>query len=293
MKSWLTSLSRLAGTILQKKQGSNVVLTGPSRAGTTLVCYLLNKLPDVIALHEPIRGLRRIIRSREKVLQATDVFFNDMRRSLYQTRTAFSKNANGTIPDNPISSSPGKREAMVKNSLIKFNKELSRNFLLAVKHNAVFAVLLPELAKKYPCYSVIRNPLSILASWNSITIPLSRGSCPPFEAMEPGFKRSLQKISDLHDKQLFILSAVFEKFMILPKNSILRYEDIVSSGGKALARIVPGAAFLEEDLENKNLNELYDRELMLQLGEKLLKYDGAFWEFYGKNEVEDLLAGIR
>jgi hypothetical protein len=37
-----------------ESQRANVVLTGLPRSGTTLVCRLLNKLPDTVALHEPL-----------------------------------------------------------------------------------------------------------------------------------------------------------------------------------------------------------------------------------------------
>jgi hypothetical protein len=32
----------------------NVLITGMPRSGTTLVCSLLNKLPETVALHEPM-----------------------------------------------------------------------------------------------------------------------------------------------------------------------------------------------------------------------------------------------
>ena len=32
----------------------NIVITGPGRSGTTLTCHLLNKLPNTVALSEPI-----------------------------------------------------------------------------------------------------------------------------------------------------------------------------------------------------------------------------------------------
>jgi hypothetical protein len=33
---------------------TNIVSTGLPRSGTTLTCHLLNKLPNTVALHEPI-----------------------------------------------------------------------------------------------------------------------------------------------------------------------------------------------------------------------------------------------
>jgi len=31
----------------------NVLITGTPRSGTTLICSLVNKLPDTVAVHEP------------------------------------------------------------------------------------------------------------------------------------------------------------------------------------------------------------------------------------------------
>jgi hypothetical protein len=78
----------------------------------------------------------------------------------------------------------------------------------------------------------------------------------------------------------------------LPPENIVRYEDIVTSGGKALKVIVPAARFLEEPLELRNANPLYDRDEMLRMGERLLASEGAYWRFYSKESVEDLLAEL-
>jgi hypothetical protein len=78
----------------------------------------------------------------------------------------------------------------------------------------------------------------------------------------------------------------------MPATNIIRYEDIVSSGGKALSAIVPAAAELDFPLQNKNLNPLYDREMMLDIGGKLLRSEGAYWHFYSKGSVEELLSNI-
>jgi len=32
----------------------DIILTGIARSGTTLTCFLLNKLPQAVALHEPM-----------------------------------------------------------------------------------------------------------------------------------------------------------------------------------------------------------------------------------------------
>jgi hypothetical protein len=40
------------------------------------------------------------------------------------------------------------------------------------------------------------------------------------------------------------------------------------------------------------VNKFYDKALMQELGEKLLKRSGIIWDFYEKGDVEDLLAEV-
>jgi hypothetical protein len=61
----------------------------------------------------------------------------------------------------------------------------------------------------------------------------------------------------------------------LPEENIVRYEDIIESRGKALSAVVPAAEELDEPLESRNLNPLYDREMMLEVGKRLLQSEGA------------------
>jgi hypothetical protein len=79
----------------------------------------------------------------------------------------------------------------------------------------------------------------------------------------------------------------YEKF--LPREHIIRYEDLCESNGKALSVIVPAAADLDEPLENKNANPLYDREKVLSVGERLLASEGAYWNFYSKEDVQEIM----
>jgi hypothetical protein len=49
---------------------------------------------------------------------------------------------------------------------------------------------------------------------------------------------------------------------------------------------------LDEPLLSRNLKPLYDREDMLRIGERLLASEGAYWRFYSRESVEDLLADL-
>jgi hypothetical protein len=95
------------------------------------------------------------------------------------------------------------------------------------------------------------------------------------------------------ERRLYLLSWQFERFgEELPEGNVIRYEDIVASGGRALSVITPAAEELDEPLESKNLNPLYDRDQMLKFGEALLASDGAYWFFYSRESVKELLTRI-
>jgi hypothetical protein len=296
---------------------NNIILTGVPRSGTTLTCHLLNKLPDTVALHEPMM-LSWFANSgnHEDNCDRIDLFYKWTRKSLCENGKAISKQVGSRIPDNPIGGHPnlfpffpkrclrflnnfvkdsgyGLRKSQVSRGMITIEKTLSSNFLLCIKHNAGFAVILESLLNRYPCYAVVRNPLSVLASWNSVDFPAQKGRIPAAERVDSVLAKRLIQISDKFDRQLHILSWFFEKFYtLLPLDNVLYYEDIITSGGAVLKVITGKAIELDEKLRKKNKNSLYDHKLMLKLGDKLLKMDGAFWEFYSRESVEQLLQEI-
>jgi hypothetical protein len=273
---------------------SNIILTGVQRSGTTLACYLLNKLPDTVALHEPMDVSRfPKLHSHDAICKEINHFFEEMRFLIKTYKVAVSKQINGKVPDNPFSdkySLSGLRLDKTSISKISVEKKLSRNFLLVIKHPAAFTAILESLVKQFLCYAIIRNPLSVLASWNSVATPFQNGHAPAAEALDLSLAQALHRIEDRIERQFHLLSWSFENYLRrLPDKFILRYEDIISSGGKALNIITPLANQLNESLENKNKNKLYNREIMRLIGEKLLNSDGAYWKFYSKESVELLL----
>ena len=66
----------------------------------------------------------------------------------------------------------------------------------------------------------------------------------------------------------------------------------MGSGGGALSAITPAAKTLREQLSSRNLNALYNREEMRDLGDRLLCSDGAYWRFYTRESVEGLIEEI-
>lgn len=277
---------------------ANVVLTGVPRSGTTLTCHLLHKLPDTVALHEPMRG-REVsgIGNHRHVRQTIERFFDDQRESILGRGRATSRTINGAVPDNPFGaarSEAGLRQHIDAKGEIDVDKELSPGFMLVIKHTSLFAAMVEPLVGYFPVYALVRNPLATLASWCTVDAPPQRGHGGPNERLDPDLRAKLAALDDSLDRQICLLGWFFEQFRRhLPEQSVIRYESVVESGGRALAVVRPEANDLSEPLTSRNMNELYDHDDMVRIGERLLASEGAYWEWYPKESVVALLDELR
>ncbi len=272
----------------------NILLTGVPRSGTTLTCHLLNKIPNTVALHEPMTvRLFADLPNHEAICDQIDGFMNQVRHLALTKGTVISKHINGQIPDNPISAKSaetGLRPPLATHGEIPIEKKLDTDFDLVIKHPGAFSAVIEGLVDRFPCYAIVRNPLSILASWNSIAMAHRTGHAPAAERLDQKLAEKLASIEDNTDRQIYLLSWFFDKFLqVLPDTSIIRYENIIASQGRAIEIITPAAQNLAEPLASKNKNPAYDQELFQVLGQKLLKSSGAYWHFYDRESVQKLL----
>jgi hypothetical protein len=276
----------------------NVLITGTPRSGTTLLCALLNKLPDTVALHEPMNVWDfPKCRDAAAVAEVIAAFCAETRTSLREKGFAMSKHVGGKVPDNVAAdkvNAAGTRLRHTEHGPVYIDKPLTENFTLALKHPVAFSALLETLRDRFDCFAIIRNPLSTLASWNSLAwLNVGKGHAPIGEQLDPELARRLAAEPDVIERQLHILEWFYHRFRrFLSMNAIIKYEDLISSGGRELARFFPAAADLDENLSSKNVNKFYDRAVMLELGRRLLRRDGVIWDFYGKTDVENLLTEV-
>ena len=274
----------------------DVILTGLPRSGSTLTCHLLNRCADTVALHEPLpMGSMAREFSGDALVDEVARFCADTRRSLLENRRAVSKRVDGKVPDNTFGEvrggSENLRRSLASHGEVSFeDKDLTPNFVLAIKHNAGFAALLERLTPRFTCFGIVRHPLAVLASWNSVSLAVQQGHVPVGEQIDLGLREALAGIDDRTERQFCILEWFFARFArLLPRGSILRYEDMIASGGRALEAVTPGAALLDEPLASKNKNAAYDTARMAELGQRLRERDGTWWEFYPRESVEEML----
>lgn len=287
-----------AGILGGNMSSNNVLVTGTPRSGTTLSCHLLNKLPDTVALHEPMQVKKFAeLQDHEEICQSIRSFCDEQRVLIHTRKRAISKNVSGVVPDNPVGtdrSDMGLRQSIVSRGEIIIDKELSQDFMLVVKHNSAFTAVLEGLVKRFPVYAVVRNPLATLSSWGSVAFGVQSGNARAAERLDPNLKARLAEIDDELDRQIYLLGWFHGQFRrYLPEEAIIHYESVMESGGRALSVVRPEAKDLIEPLESRNKSKLYDYRSMLRLGERLLNSEGAYWESYTKESVERLLHELK
>lgn len=275
-----------------------LLLTGLPRAGTTLSCHILNAHPNVLALHEPMTpsdfnpaaGRAAAVGQIAEFAQATRTM------ALHEGR-AFSRHKDGKVPENPVSYELGQgglRQMDVELGKIDVSQQIeNEHFTLIIKHNALFTGLLPELAGSFPVYAVVRNPLAVLASWNSVNLPVNQGRIPAGEMFSPELKKLLDATSDAIDRQLHILEWFCAAFARDLPGRVIRYEDFIARPeqlGAFLQLAPPRAASLPERVSR---NAHYDLSLMEMLSRRLLNHGEAIWSFYSREQVIELMASIR
>jgi len=276
--------------------GPNIILTGFVRGGTTLSCHLLNLVPDVVALHEPLQLGTFIGLERSEIMSGIGEFFRSARRSLIEHGTAPSKVEDGRVPDNPWSDArdpDGQRIQRVSKGEVRIDRPLGHRFRLAIKHPAMFTAVLPDLAEHWPCYAIVRNPLGVLLSWESIPqMNVFSGRMPMAENFSPSLRSNLDAIADPLERRLHLLDWALNQYRsVLPRHCVIRYEDIVATGGRALAVVEPAAAGLNEPLASKNANPIYNRDAVHRIAAALIGRGG--WEpWYSRHDIETLAATL-
>lgn len=273
-----------------------VLLGGIPRSGTTLACGLLNQVVDTLALVEPL-DMQAFLSTGSPGGRAEFIleYAALIRRQVLGGEAIRVKAVDGE-PTNTFASTAangGKRKNVITGDVEStLERALTPGFLLVLKHPNAFAALLPELRSRFRVYMHVRNPLSVLASWHSLDHPLSRGHAPMAESFDEGLAAMLTAETDPLHRQVALLNWYFSRFSgYLPRTDIIRYEDVVASGGRQLASIVQGAGTLGAELQLRNRNPLYDTAFMHAAADCLLNTGGAWQAFYSTQDLQQVLNG--
>ena len=274
------------------------LLSGVPRSGTSLCCRLAGALPDTVALSEPIR--RKAFGGMETAQDACariGDFAGQARAQILAERRASSVQVDGRLDDNRSASrhtDAGLRKLRSEWGEIAIDKRLSADFALLIKHNALFAALLPRLTESFSCLALVRNPLAVLASWQTVDLPVHRGRIPAGEELDGDLHRALEREPEVLRRQLIVLDWFFARFHAhLDPGNVIRYEDVVETGGVALFRRLGHADARPAELTSRNHSALYDAAMIDTLLGALLDSGGQWTRFYHPADCERVADMIR
>lgn len=274
----------------------NILLTGLPRGGTTLTCFLLNQLPTVVALAEPMDVNAFQPNDDHGNVDLIHAFIAAQRETILGAGRAVGKSVDGRTIDNPLSderdAETGKRIRRITDRFVDVTKPLEASFTLAIKHPGAFSAMLPMLRDHFECYATVRNPLAVLMSWAQTPFAVAKGHAPAAERLDADLTERLAREEDLHERQITLLSWFFEQFRQLPAGRVVKYEEIVATSGRVLADRLALTGELDAPLETRNEKYLTD-PLCHRFAERLLARGGAYLDHYSAREISALLAGGR
>jgi hypothetical protein len=262
----------------------DILAAAVPRSGSTLSCWLLNKVPNVVALPEPMdmsvltEGI-----AIESVIENIAKFIAQTRASILTEKRAPARVREGQIVSNlyePPRSDGSLRRHDTEPGWTTIDKPLQQDFVLVIKQPAMFLALIPELAAAFPIYATVRHPVEVLASWNTIESNFMHGRLPMAERFAPELVQRLDPITDGVDRQIALLCWCFEQVLMLPPDRIVKYETMVSTGGAGLATIVPEAARLAESIERYSVHARYPSVPIDALARRLRETGGPFDALY-------------
>lgn len=271
------------------------LLSGIPRSGSSLCCRLADRLPNTVALSEPIDAAVFHDTTEPRVAcHRITAFATEARRRIQEEGVAPSVQVDGRLADQMVGVARcGVRPPRAERGLIRIAKPLAADFRLVVKHNALFAALLPRLTSHLPCLALVRNPVAVLASWETVNLPVHRGRVPAGERFDPALRASLDREQDALRRRVRVLNWFFACYLAaLPKERIIRYEELVRSGGGVLRRALGGkVAPPLERLSSRNARARYQGVDLERLLAALLAAGGAWTAFYSVDECRRALVG--
>lgn len=268
-----------------KNSNNDILLTGIPRSGTTLICALLNRTPDCVALNEPMNvGALLQAADADGRIGVIEAFFQEQRTSILEEKTALARITTGLLDDNTFQhelDEKGLRKSSLALNKVRVDKNLDEDFNLVVKHPNVLTAMLDEIVDRFICFAVIRHPVSVLASWNTLPIALRDGHAPMAEKLDRVLQTDLERCGDRWERQVRLLDWYYERYSaLLPPERIIRYEEVIATGGRALKVIDPAASGLDQRLENRNASPLYDPGVVSRVAAALKSHGAAWRKFY-------------
>jgi len=219
----------------------DLIITGVPRSGTTLAAAMIDQAPDALCLSEPDNHV-------ELMTSATDAEdfvarlgreFDAIRRTVLSGGSVLDRRRADGAPVTNYFTDPGpdgRRETAFAIRAVA-RPGLPPDFVLGVKHNALYAAVLPEIIRsaRFRIIAVVRDPVALLLSCRSLDLPISRGRLPAGERFWPELAALGQAEFGLLEKQARIVDLLFSRFaQFSDRIDVIPYEVFVADPGRLL-----------------------------------------------------------
>ena len=239
---------------------SDFLITGLPRSGTTLLVAALQQQRNVVALAEPM-DVAQMATTSDEFLHQTKTFMARTRLSILTNRSAQSVSDRGHTQGTNFIAPPAAGSELRENRSTRrrmaIEKRLNSDFRLFVKHPAVFTAHAHRLQSEFPLYAVVRNPVAVLASWQTVDLPINRGQLPMGEAHCANLKERLGSVPDVLQRQVIILDWFLAVFSSFPANKVIRYEDLIANLPKVVGELAGSFTAPDFPIENLSMENRY------------------------------------
>jgi hypothetical protein len=222
------------------KPDRDALITGIPRSGTSFAAALIDYCLDAICLSEPLHqfALMEHAATAPEFVRALALDFASLRRHLNQGGAVADRRASDGGPiTNYFSTGCGDGSRVDQSRVVERRKPgLEGDFLLAVKHNALFAAALPEIMESgsFAVIAIVRDPVRVIASWRSLELPVSSGRLPAAEKFWPEMTSICGADIDLLDKHIMIYDCFCRRFAALPQLKVLKFDEFSLNRGLLL-----------------------------------------------------------
>ena len=219
----------------------DLIITGVPRSGTTLAAAIVDQSRDAFCLSEPDSHVEFMQTAKD-----ADDFVARLRRDFDATRRALlagkavsdKRGSDGApVTDYFPVTAPGRREAAFTVRNVS-RTGLSPDFVLGVKHNALYAAVLPQIVAtgRFRVVALVRDPVAVLRSWQSLDLPISQGRLPAAERFWPEMAALTHSNMALVEKQIRIYDLLCRRFADLSHRiDVIHYEALVANPAQLLA----------------------------------------------------------
>ncbi|MGY6215096.1 sulfotransferase family protein [Methylolobus aquaticus] len=254
------------GTTATPDRLPEIIITGIPRSGTSLLCRLVDDLPDCVVVNEPEEICTRLNRCVHPRWLAT--FYRDLRADIVDGVGVYNKVANGRLVE----------DTRIIDERVLCHPEVSRpDFLLGTKNTFIYLARLQVLRRAMPdapIVALVRHPLDTIASWkdsfqhlaevNLSTFPVSYTQNPFLTGTE---KRRLGAI--MHNQspaqRRALLWSHLVATLLAHRDSliIVRYEDVIADPAGVLWGLLSRVPdYTPPPLENIDLQPRSRRHLL-------------------------------